>query len=59
MKGTEGIIVSSVKIYNKEAVGQNTISIKDKMQEYLMQYGITYKSRHNSAHSGVRQFKGY
>ncbi|MEM3262359.1 MAG: hypothetical protein QXW72_08325 [Conexivisphaerales archaeon] len=59
MKGTEGIIVSNVKIYNKEATGQNTISIKDKVQEYHIQYGITYKSRHNSAHTGVRRFKGY
>ncbi|MEM3702087.1 MAG: hypothetical protein QXH93_05110 [Conexivisphaerales archaeon] len=59
MKGTEGIIVSNETTYNKEATGQNTISIKDKVQEYLMQYGITYKSRHNSAHTGVRRFKGY
>ncbi|MEM0097008.1 MAG: hypothetical protein QXK57_03555 [Conexivisphaerales archaeon] len=56
MKGTEGIIVSNETTYNKEATGQNTINIKDKAQEYLMQYGITYKSRHISAHTGVRRF---
>ncbi|MEM0146262.1 MAG: hypothetical protein QXH39_05460 [Conexivisphaerales archaeon] len=56
MKVTEGIIVLNKTTYNKEAIGQNTINIKDKAQEYLMQYGITYKSRHISAHTGVRRF---
>ncbi|MEM3197092.1 MAG: hypothetical protein QXH39_00865 [Conexivisphaerales archaeon] len=56
MKGTEGIIVSNETTYNKEATGQNTINIKDKAQGYLMQYGITYKSKHNSAYTRVRRF---